>query len=59
VGVRIRAVKAVMRSGVVQHASPVVRDWLFAILVRGEKAGRRTEVHERKELPVQERNADR
>ena len=38
VGVRIRAVKAILLSDVVLRAPPVVRDWLFAILARGETA---------------------
>jgi hypothetical protein len=37
-GVRCGAVKAVLLSDAVMHAPPVVRDWLFAILARGEGA---------------------
>ena len=35
---KMRAVRKVMSSEVVRAAPPVVRDWLFAILARGEKA---------------------
>ena len=41
--VRMRAVKAVMVSDVVLRAPPAVRDWLFALLERGEGASRTRE----------------
>jgi hypothetical protein len=37
---RTRAVEALMISDAVLCAPPVVRDWLLALLVCGEKAGR-------------------
>jgi hypothetical protein len=36
--VKMRALKALLASPVVTRASPTVRDWLFAVLARGEKA---------------------
>ena len=57
------AIRVLMSSPAVMHASPTERDWLAAILVRGEKRrgagkpeGRRTEVFGREEAPVREGN---
>jgi hypothetical protein len=38
--VKRQAVKALMASEVVVRAPPVIRDWLFAILARGDGSSR-------------------
>jgi hypothetical protein len=50
------AIRKLMLSPPVRDAVPVVRNWLLAILRRGERKGRRTEVFKGAKVPAREGN---